>query len=514
MKQLIGILKYDYLQRTRSYAFLITLCASLAIAYTFVPGPNANYSTLQIAKHVGYYNSAWIGYVTAIMTSIFLSLIGFYLVNSGIKTDSHTRVGQIISSTSISNFKYLLAKMLSNFFVLLTIVLTILIMSIALFFLYNEGGNIELYQFLKPYLLIPIPAMFLISIIAVIFEVLLGKYSVLQNVLYFFLFSFLLIASPSDDQFSLDVFGSKIVTHQFEATVKELTHSKEITSMNIGYVLGNSKEIKKFQFNGMEFPLNFVLSRFLWIVIGIGILGLTSYFFHRFTLSQKISAKKKTTLIEKLKPQEEISISSLPSPEKKYGMYPLLKTEFLLLLRKGKKSMWIPNVLGMVLLIVLPLDYAHQICLPILWFLQVHRLSDLTIKELTHNLQPFAFTSYRPIRRLLVAQLSAGSILILLLSLPLLIRLSLLGAYNAAVSVWVGALFIVMLSATLGMLSKGKKLFEVFFFMMTYVAINGISYLDYFGGFPHHSYYVFKMLGITLLLMVFIGSLRKYRLSR
>ncbi len=72
IKSFLTIVKLDYLQRTRSYAFLITPCASLAIFYTFVPNPNANYSTIRIAGHIGYYNSAWFGYVTAIMTSVFL----------------------------------------------------------------------------------------------------------------------------------------------------------------------------------------------------------------------------------------------------------------------------------------------------------------------------------------------------------------------------------------------------------------------------------------------------------
>ena len=129
----------DYRQRVRSYSFWVMLLGMIFFTYLFVPRLDASmYIALNLGGYRPVYNSAWIGYVTAIMTSIFLSLIGFYLVNSGIKTDSYTRVGQIISSTSISNFKYLLAKMLSNFFVLLTIVLTILIMSIALFFLYNR----------------------------------------------------------------------------------------------------------------------------------------------------------------------------------------------------------------------------------------------------------------------------------------------------------------------------------------------------------------------------------------
>lgn len=115
MKNLINTIKFDYLQRTRTYPFLVTLCASLAIAYTFVPEPNANYSTIRIANTVGFYNSAWFGYVTAMMTSMFLSLIGFYLVNSGIKKDIETKVGQIVASTKVTNFTYLLSKVSSNF---------------------------------------------------------------------------------------------------------------------------------------------------------------------------------------------------------------------------------------------------------------------------------------------------------------------------------------------------------------------------------------------------------------
>ena len=152
MKQFFTIIKSDYLQRVRSYAFLITLCATLAIAYTFVPEPNANYSTIRISDYVGHYNSAWFGYVTAIMTSIFLSLIGFYLVNSSIKTDIKTKIGTITASTKISNFNYLFSKAITNFIVLWTIMFLVFVMSIILFFLYNDGSNFQLFQFIKPFI--------------------------------------------------------------------------------------------------------------------------------------------------------------------------------------------------------------------------------------------------------------------------------------------------------------------------------------------------------------------------
>lgn len=58
MQQNILILKGDYRQRTRSYAFLITLAISLFIAYTFVPEPSAPYTTVRLGDLVGEYTSA------------------------------------------------------------------------------------------------------------------------------------------------------------------------------------------------------------------------------------------------------------------------------------------------------------------------------------------------------------------------------------------------------------------------------------------------------------------------
>jgi len=52
----------------------------------------------------------WFGYTTAIMYSLFLSLIGFYLVNNSIETDIKTKVKQIIPSSKIENFTYIISK--------------------------------------------------------------------------------------------------------------------------------------------------------------------------------------------------------------------------------------------------------------------------------------------------------------------------------------------------------------------------------------------------------------------
>jgi len=516
MNSFFTIIKYDYLQRTRSYAFLITLCLTLGVAYTFVPGPNASYSTISLENYQGYYNSDWIGYVTAIMTSSFLSLIGFYLINSSIKKDIDTKVGQIVATTQVSNFKYLLSKVLSNFLVLTSIVFVVFLMSILLFFKYNTGFSFEILSFIKPYLFITIPTMFLIAVLAVLFEVFLGKYSILQNVGFFFLFTVLIAFSNSNNKnYSLDVTGVKIVTQTMKNQVNTIIGSEKITGMGIGYMhKSKAEKIKRFSFNGIDFSNSFLISRIIIVLFGIGIIGIIAPFFHRFDRKKqlKIKAKKETIIETKL--NAEIRLINLPKVKENYSILPFIKTELLLLFRNGKKGLWIMNLIAMLLLVVVPTKIALQFIVPILWFLQVSRLSNLTTKEISNNVHYFALSSYKPLRRLLLSKFIAGTILILILIFPLLIKLVFTGSFSNIISLILGAVFIVLCSITLGIISKSKKLFEVLFFLVTYANLNKVPFLDYFGGTSHTSFYNVKLVLFILILVAISIGFKKITIAR
>lgn len=503
MRNFITIIKSDYLQRTRSYAFLITLCSSLAIAYSFIPAPGANYSTIRIGDYQGFYNASWIGYVTALMTSLFLSLAGFYLVNGTIKDDINSKIGQIIATTRISNFGYLISKTISNFLVLSTIALIIFIMSIILFFLYNTGFSFEILQFIIPYTIITIPSLFFISAIAVIFEVLLGQKSILQNILFFFLFLLLVIHEPADTKdFYTDAFGTKIVTFQMEENVKEIAQDEDVKNITIGFILGNISETKQFTFNGINFPIKFVLSRIGWAMLGILILGFVSLFFHRFKVKERLESKKKKALL-KTSIANDIDISKLPKISFSFKIMPLLKTEFLLLIRSGHKWLWILNIVGMLALCFAPLSVAHQMVLPILWFLQVGRWSSLVTKERFFNTHFFTFASYQPIKRLLLSQILSGVLFAFLLASPLLLRYIILLDFMHTASILLGGVFIISFATLTGILTKGKKLFEILFFMITYANINLIPFTDYFGGMHNqYSYLLGAIITIVLLLTI------------
>jgi hypothetical protein len=153
-----------------------------------------------------------------------------------------------------------------------------------------------------------------------------------------------------------------------------------------------------------------------------------------------------------------------------------------------------------------------MILLPILWFFQVGRWSDLATKEVEHGLHHFTFASFRPLTRLMPAQLIAAIALAIALASPLLIRYFLIGDWLPILSIVTGAVLIVSLSVFLGVISGGKKLFEVVYFMLTYAHLNKADVLDYFGGMVHSPATIctVTMIAVSFLAVGFI--VRKFQM--
>ncbi len=185
MFQLKSIIKGNYLQYVRSYSFLVTIALSLFVAFNFIPSTDANFSTVRFGEFTGNYNAAWIGFVTAIMSSVFLSLVGFFLINGSIKKDIDTRIGHIIGASKISNAKYLFAKLFSNVLILLTILVIIFVVSIVLFFFYGEKYPFQILDFVLPYAVIAIPSLFFVVSFSLLLEVLFPKKVIRFNIFYF-----------------------------------------------------------------------------------------------------------------------------------------------------------------------------------------------------------------------------------------------------------------------------------------------------------------------------------------
>ena len=175
--------------------------------------------------------------------------------------------------------------------------------------------------------------------------------------------------------------------------------------------------------------------------------------------------------------------------------------------------MWLLNGALWLAMCFVPFEIAYSYLLPGILFLQVTRWSELATKEQTNRIHYFAYASYKPLKRMLPAQILAGIALALVLSLPILIRCGLSSNITSLISVVNGCVLIVLSAVALGILTGGKKLFEVLFFLLTYAVMNKVPVTDYLGSLPHENSSSF-ILGILALNMVLVSigfAVRNYQ---
>ena len=98
---LYHLMRADFLERVRNYSFLVTIGLTIFLGYIFIPPLDAPYITVDLGGHRGIYNSAWVANVIALLSILFLSLAGFYIVKNVVERDEQTGVGQIIATTPI-----------------------------------------------------------------------------------------------------------------------------------------------------------------------------------------------------------------------------------------------------------------------------------------------------------------------------------------------------------------------------------------------------------------------------
>src|SRR6185295_18232661 len=133
-------------------------------------------------------------------------------------------------------------------------------MSVGIFFYRSRGFDFEITSFLVPYLLVTIPSLFVVSSIAVVSEVWLGRRSVLQYIGFFILFNVVIanvqMKVGSDFITWVDPFGVKQVTMGLENYVQDHFDSQaRVTSM--GFNFSDKKDVKLFVFTGLDWPIGF-----------------------------------------------------------------------------------------------------------------------------------------------------------------------------------------------------------------------------------------------------------------
>jgi hypothetical protein len=491
---LYQMVRADFLERIRRYSFLLTLAFAAYLAWDAATGV----IVLRLGAYRGVFNSAWLGSMMTLVSTLFVSLVGFYIVKNAVLRDEQTRVGRILASTPMSKVFYTLAKTLSNFAVLGLMVAVLAGAALVTQFVRAEDTLYRLGALLAPFLWIAMPAMAVTAAVAVLFETLPVLRGGVGNVAFFFVWVTSLAVS---DQKGVDDFaGFFVIARSMQASLKKV-YPDYNNSFSLG--IGDSTEItKRFVWTGVDWTPPIVLHRMLWVLVAAAIACAASLFFQRFDPARTWSLKRaKKSPAAAGANGDGVAIAISPEYRPAAGhltplggrvsesrLWPLAGSELRLLL-KGQRWWWYLVAVGLVIAsAVSPTDIARQGVLTAAWIWPVLVWSQMGARESRFATQSLIFSSARTLNRQLPAVWAAGVIVAMLAGSGYALRLLAAGHWHGLLAWFAAALFIPSLALALGVLSGTSKPFEAIYTMWWYLGpLNhapGFDFVNTAGNWP------------------------------
>jgi len=488
-------IKADFLERTRRYSFLITLGVMIYIGYLVVPAADAGVLTVDLGNLRGVYNTAWLGSMTALLSTALLSLPGFYLVKNALSRDRRTRVGQIIAATPLSRATYILGKTLSNFFYLAVIAFLIMVSAGVMQFIRGEVQSFQLEALILPYLVITLPVMLVVSAAAIFFETLPLLRGGFGNLVFFGLWVVILIVSMSGVDFGEqgaiqepvnDLFGASLIGYSMHQAASAAYPERRL-DFGVGYTRVEGK-IETFHWSGVDWSLQMAAERCLWVGAGLVIATAAAFTFDRFDPAREKPGKQKQehsppTFINRFRGISLPRIRILA--DKKVPLPPFMRLVLseIKLLIKGQPWWWYPVAVGLVIAGLSAADYGSLKSIWLVtWIWPVLIWSSSGIRERKYHTGDVVFSTPEPVRRLLPAQWLAGLLFTLLTGAGVGLRLLTLGAFGRFLAWAAATAFISSLALMLGVWTGNSKTFEATYVALWYLGpVSGLAELDFFG---------------------------------
>jgi len=282
LRVIYHLARADFYERTRRYSFLVVLGLVIFLGYQVGIG-NVG---IKLGQYRGEFNSAWVGSMMALIASFFLGWFGFYVINSSIARDRETRVGQIMATTPMTRPLYAIGKWISNFVVLMTMVVILMLAGIVIQFLQGESLQLDLIAFVNPFVIIVLPLIALVAAVAVLFETIPFLSGGFGNIVYFVLFVMIIaLAQEASLNPILEPTGT-VITHNYMTA--ELT--QEHPDYDGEFTLGGGFEqevTSTFLWKGIVWTRKMVLVRFSLFGAALIITMVAALFFDRFDTSRR-----------------------------------------------------------------------------------------------------------------------------------------------------------------------------------------------------------------------------------
>lgn len=515
-----AIARADFLERVRRYSFLVTLLAAVFLGYAAATGK----ITLRLGNYRGVYTSGWVGAMVALVTTTFMSLIGFYIVKDTVERDRRTGVGEVLATTTLSKPAYAAGKFLSNLAVLTSIVLVLAVAAVVMLLFHREDPRLDLWALLSPFLLIALPAMAVTAALALLFEMVPGLRGSFGNVLWFFVWSFGLSLPMITENRWLDAGGlwtiSEAMSHAARGVVPGYTSGFSLTVADPAAAV----LVEELRWPGMRWTPADLVIRLAWLGVAVAIALFAALFFDRFdpSRSRRAAVRGKEAdpvpeTIESAPPRpDDYPVVSLVPP-RPAGAARMLRAELALALR-GMPWWWYLVALGLVLgQLLSPLSIARGPLLAAAWIWPLFIWSSLGTRESQHGMTPLVFSSPRILARQLPMSVLAAAAVAALAGFGVAVRLLLAADFAGLAFCLAAVLLIPAFALALGIWTGTNKAFEAFYTVVWYIGpVNRVSAFDFTGASPGSATpsYTFAYLAIAAVLLFSAFTTRAAQLGR
>jgi len=314
------------------------------------------------------------------------------------------------------------------------------------------------------------------------------------------------------------------------ARYPEFAQNSFILGFGTGFPIGRT--LATFTWQGIRWTTELLRTRLLLVGLATGISLLSSVGFSRFDPARegRKTAEPPSDVLDveevdtpPILPSMQVQLRPLGEKAHSLRFGPMLFAECRLILRELQDlpflGMYGSAVAGALIVagLLLPLNNARGMMLPLAWFLPVLIWSKLGTREARYRMDQLVFSSAKSLQRQLPAVWMAGVLLALVTGSGVALNLALHGEWLGVLALAVGALFVPSLALCLGVWTGSSKSFEFIYALLWYIGpINQIESLDFMGALPGSvgagiwRYY----LAITFVLLGLILIGRKWQIRR
>lgn len=481
MRRFGAIVGADLLERMRSVRFWVIQAMICIASWWSFPTMDRDYVVLAVNGHLrGEYSSAWIGMVVA-MLSVWLTLVGFYLVRGTLVRDFETRVWQLLVATPLTRSAYLMAKWCSNMVVLLLVLAGALTVGVVAQLVRAENLHVDLVELVKPALLLAVPSLALTSLLALVFDMVPWLRRTAGNVLFFILWIASLAATvPAMKSASAgegggpwlgDPRGMVVFQHSL---VRQVTPQLKDEQLRNGFcMVCGVKSDRREQFAWPEWKLELpmVASRIAWLLLAVGGVLLSSRWLDRAAAS----CETPRTASASGSGRSLRFLGLVTAPLQKTQMGTMIAAELQLTLRQRPGWWWLALLFTAGAGVVAPMPGAAFAVVGS-WALLLDKYGQAALQERSTRTGAFIFSAAGGGKRVLRARWAVLFALGVLVNLPAVLRFSVAQPIVAFAIVIVAA-SLPAWSLAMGALTGNPRTFELLACVFGYLALNEVAVL-------------------------------------